>query len=121
MRGERIEIARQCMTLLLRCLPSHSTVFNIFLFSTSHAHLWPQSRTYNDPNVQEAVGSVSFHQLAGIYTNMWPSQITYVSGLRTNPGTKLGTAMRALLDSRRTSVPTAVFILTDGEVFGVSY
>ena len=68
MRGERIGIAQQCMTLLLRCLPSHSTVFNIFQFSTSHMHLWPQSKAYNDLNVQEAVGSVSFHQLAGIHS-----------------------------------------------------
>jgi hypothetical protein len=56
MEGERIEIARQSMILLLRCLPSTNTVFNIFHFSTNHGNLWPQSRAYNDSNLQEAVG-----------------------------------------------------------------
>lgn len=55
MSGKRIEIARQSVMLLLRCLPSHNTVFNIFHFSNDYAHLWPQSRACNDSNVREAV------------------------------------------------------------------
>lgn len=56
MAGERIEIARQSVILLLQCLPPDNTVFNIFQFSTDYAHLWPQSKVYDDSNKQEAVG-----------------------------------------------------------------
>lgn len=57
MSGGRIKIAQQCMALLLRCLPSRNTVFNIFRFSNDHEHLWPQSKACNDQSVQEAVSS----------------------------------------------------------------
>jgi hypothetical protein len=52
----RIEMAQQCVSLLLRCLPSRNTVFNIFDFANDHAQLWPRSRAYDDKNVQEMVG-----------------------------------------------------------------
>jgi len=56
MNGGRIQMARQCVSLLLRCLPSQNTLFNIFDFADSHKQIWPQSRAYNDQNVEEAVG-----------------------------------------------------------------
>ena len=58
MAGGRIEMAQQCVSLLLRCLPSRNTHFNIFDFESSHGQLWPRSRVYDDRNVQEAVGLV---------------------------------------------------------------
>ena len=51
----RLEMAKQCVSLLLRCLPNQNTVFNVFDFHGSYAQLWPQSQPYNDRNVQEAV------------------------------------------------------------------
>ena len=56
MSGGRIRMARQCVSLLLRCLPNQNTLFNIFDFADTHEQLWPQSKTYGDRNVQEAVG-----------------------------------------------------------------
>ena len=56
MAGGRLSMAQQCVSLLLRCLPDGNTVFNLFDFHSSHASLWPQSRPYDDKNVQEAVG-----------------------------------------------------------------
>ena len=64
MEGERIEIARQCMALLLRCLPGDNTVFNIFQFSATQAQLWPQSKAYDDASLHEAVSSGLIHKLA---------------------------------------------------------
>jgi len=56
MAGGRLQTAQQCVSLLLRCLPNQNTVFNICDFENSYAQLWPQSRAYNDQNVQQAVG-----------------------------------------------------------------
>ncbi|KAF9654277.1 hypothetical protein BDM02DRAFT_77575 [Thelephora ganbajun] len=92
----RMGMAQQCVSLLLRCLPSQNTVFNVFDFASSYAQLWPQSRAYGDQNLQNAT--------------------TYVNGLCADGGTELSAAIRAFLGSRRTSMPTAAFILTDGEV-----
>lgn len=51
-----IQTAQQCVTLLLHCLPHENTFFNIFDFADSCKRLWPQSRVYDDRNMQEAVG-----------------------------------------------------------------
>ena len=56
MAGARLDMAKQCVSLLLRCLPARNTVFNIFDFHSSHGSLWSQSMPYDDKNVQEAVG-----------------------------------------------------------------
>jgi uncharacterized protein with von Willebrand factor type A (vWA) domain len=56
MSGGRLDMAKQCVSLLLRCLPDGNTVFNIFDFDHTHAKLWPQSRPYDNNNVREAVG-----------------------------------------------------------------
>jgi len=56
MHSGRIEMAKQCVSLLLRFLPNQNTVFNIFDFDNICEQLWPQSRAYNDQNMREAVG-----------------------------------------------------------------
>ena len=56
MDGGRLEMAKQCVSVLLRCLPNQNTFFNMFEFDHSHNELWPQSRLYEDTNVREAVG-----------------------------------------------------------------
>lgn len=65
MSGGRIEMAKQCVSLLLRCLPIGNTVFNVFEFDDAHGYLWPQSRSYDDRNVQEAVRGLNI--LINIY------------------------------------------------------
>lgn len=68
MAGGRLDMAKQCVSLLLRCLPGGNTVFNIFDFHSSHAKLWSESKPYNDKNVQEAVG-VGVYRLIGAYAD----------------------------------------------------
>ena len=121
MHTGRIETAQQCVSLLLRSLPNQNTMFNIFSFANTHTQLWPQSRAYNDHSVQEAVGLGLDHRFIGIYVNVRHSQTNYVNRLYADGGTELSAAMRAFLGSRRTSAPTAAFILTDGQVEPVSY
>jgi hypothetical protein len=56
MGSGRLDMAKQCVTLLLRCLPKERTVFNIFDFESGHRQLWQQSRPYGDRTLREAVG-----------------------------------------------------------------
>lgn len=56
MGSGRLDMAKQCVTLLLRCLPNKHTVFNIFDFANDHRQLWQQSRPYGDQTLREAVG-----------------------------------------------------------------
>lgn len=55
MSGGRLEMAKQCVTLLLRCLPNQHTVFNIFDFESGYRQLWQRSRPYQDQTLREAV------------------------------------------------------------------
>lgn len=96
MHSGRLDMAIQCVSLLLKCLPNQNTFFNISNFDDVFEQLWPQSRPYGDKNVQEATA--------------------YVNSLLPRNGTEIATAMKKFLASRRTSMATAAFILTDGEV-----
>lgn len=55
MSSGRLDMAKQCVTLLLKFLPNKRTVFNIFDFESSHRQLWVRSRPYDDQSVLEAV------------------------------------------------------------------
>ena len=55
MASGSLDMAKQCVALLLRCLPDQNTVFNIFDFAEDCKRLWPQSRAYDNRSVQEAV------------------------------------------------------------------
>jgi hypothetical protein len=55
MSSGRLDMAKQCVTLLLRCLPNKHTVFNIFDFESNHRQLWRRSRPYDDQSLREAV------------------------------------------------------------------
>ena len=56
MSGRRLDTAKECVTLLLRFLPSEHAVFNIFDFESNCRQLWQQGRPYGDLTLQEAVG-----------------------------------------------------------------
>lgn len=44
-----------------------------------------------------------------------------MNGLTPRGGTELSAAMEVFLGSRRSTMPTAAFILTDGKVYDVSH
>lgn len=55
MEGDRIRVARRCLTMLLRSLPARGTFFNIFGFGTNCRSLWRQSMAYDERSLTEAV------------------------------------------------------------------
>lgn len=61
MSGKRLDMAKECVTLLLKLLPEKRTLFNIFDFESNYRRLWPQSRPYDDQTLQEAVGHSPYY------------------------------------------------------------
>lgn len=55
MKGERIEMAKRALVMLLRALPSQGTSFNIFSFGNACDGLWTWSRPYDADTLEEAV------------------------------------------------------------------
>ncbi|RDB29586.1 hypothetical protein Hypma_015119 [Hypsizygus marmoreus] len=93
----RMDQAKRTLMLLLRLLPSRGTKFNIFVFDDSFSSLWPQSRLYDQGSLNDAT--------------------TYIGAIVPEGGTEIGPALEAALRSRSTNIPTATFVLTDGEVY----
>jgi hypothetical protein len=54
---QKIDVAKESLAMLIRCLPSKDTLFNIFSFGTGCSSLWPQSAPYHEQNLQQAVSS----------------------------------------------------------------
>ncbi|KAJ7456501.1 von Willebrand factor type A domain-containing protein [Mycena latifolia] len=97
MSGARINTARSTLSLLLRMLPSKRSTFNIFSFGSHHSSLWPRSVAYNQQSLDTAT--------------------SHVETMNADfGGTEIREALKAVFGSRDTSVTTAVFVLTDGEV-----
>jgi hypothetical protein len=69
MHSGRLDMAKQCVSMLLRCLPSRNTFFNVSDFEGNYAQLWPQSRPYDDRNIREAVGHCLSLQSTGTYAD----------------------------------------------------
>ncbi|KAJ1549461.1 hypothetical protein HK405_002833 [Cladochytrium tenue] len=99
MEGEKIDQARNAMQLLLRSIPAHKGLyFNIIGFGSSHTLLFPASREYTESSLADAEQHVH-----SIGADMG--------------GTELRSAMEAAFRSRRTDMPTQLFVLTDGEIW----
>ncbi|KAJ3529472.1 hypothetical protein NM688_g7850 [Phlebia brevispora] len=98
MNGNRIETAKRALVLLLRALPTNGTTFNIFSFGTRRDSLWEESRTYDEQTLQEATVHVD-------------------SMLANYGGTELRSALNAIFATRCVSLPTSVFVLTDGNTY----
>ncbi|KAG6891105.1 hypothetical protein C0995_014195 [Termitomyces sp. Mi166 len=94
----RIAIAKDTLTLLLRMLPASCTMFNVYIFDDSVEGLWGQSVDYNHSNLIKASA--------------------YVDRIEAGGGTELTTAVQHVLQARDRRIPTAIFLLTDGEVHG---
>ncbi len=60
MGGDRIETAKRTLVMLLRCLPSQGTSFNIFSFGSRCDSLWQMSMQYDASTLEIAVSIVFF-------------------------------------------------------------
>ncbi|KAG6919553.1 hypothetical protein DXG01_004216 [Tephrocybe rancida] len=98
MSGSRMMIAKKTLSLLLRMLPASRTVFNVYIFDNDVESFSPCSLEYNEKSLSEASA--------------------FVDRIEARGGTEIGQALRQVLGTRSRSVPTAVFVLTDGEVYG---
>ncbi|PSR78278.1 hypothetical protein PHLCEN_2v7474 [Hermanssonia centrifuga] len=100
MRGDRIETAKRTLVMLLRCLPSQGTSFNIFSFGHRCDSLWQKSMQYDASTLEIATQHVD------------EMQANY-------GGTNIQSALNHVFSSRLSSSPTAVFVLTDGEAYDI--
>ncbi|KZT66845.1 VIT-domain-containing protein [Daedalea quercina L-15889] len=101
MRGQsKMDYAKKALLIMLKSLPTNGTTFNIFSFGSSHSALWPASQLYSQATLSTAVSHVD-----SMDADMGGTEITSV--------------VDSALQSRTTSRPTSVFILTDGEVWNV--
>ncbi|KAG6814457.1 hypothetical protein H0H92_007461 [Tricholoma furcatifolium] len=96
MGGKRIEVAKETLSLLLRMLPAEGTTFNVYIFDNTVESLSALSLPYNEQSLSNAR--------------------VYVDRISARGGTELGSAMRDVLSARNATIPTAIFLLTDGEV-----
>ncbi|PSS37964.1 hypothetical protein PHLCEN_2v191 [Hermanssonia centrifuga] len=101
MAGARIEQAKRALVMLLRALPRQGTVFNIFSFGYRCDSLWGESRIYN----AETLETATFHidRMNADYG-----------------GTSIRSALEKVLSSSDTQLPTACFVLTDGEAYDIN-
>ncbi|KAI6101003.1 hypothetical protein EV401DRAFT_2105632 [Pisolithus croceorrhizus] len=94
MTGARIETAKH--TLLMLLLPCTQTIFNVFRFDRNVRSLWTMSHDFNQESMDETYSrKVAYHR-RGRHRDRQ--------------------ALEAAIGSRRNDRPTAIFLLTDGEV-----
>ncbi|KIM54503.1 hypothetical protein SCLCIDRAFT_1221885 [Scleroderma citrinum Foug A] len=97
MGGSRIETAKRTLSMLLRLMPMDQTMFNILSFGSSTWPLWGLSRELDQNSLQDG--------------------ISHVNGLTADGGgTEIAGALEATINVRKRDRPTAIFLLTDGEV-----
>ncbi|KAG6885518.1 hypothetical protein C0993_000514 [Termitomyces sp. T159_Od127] len=106
----RIDMAKNALILLLRMLPASGTTFNVYIFDDQIESLSPRGLKYNKENLRKAV---SFQFKCKYRTNF---QSKYVDGIFPRGGTGLSKAVRHTLQVRDLRMPTAIFLLTDGEI-----
>ncbi|KAL0581376.1 hypothetical protein V5O48_000640 [Marasmius crinis-equi] len=98
MDGSRIEQAKRTLAMLIRMLPTERTTFNIFSFGHECIGMWDRSVAYTQQTLDFAT--------------------TQIENMKADfGGTKIQNALEVAIASRRGSTPTAMFILTDGEVW----
>lgn len=115
MGGQRIETAKRSLMLLLRALPSHGTWFNLFSFGSVSDSLWSCSVEYGEQSINHAVRSmiscINYQKLT------LRLQTQHIDGMTANyGGTEIQGALEHVLRTRKTDLPSAIFVLTDGEV-----
>ncbi|CAL1710161.1 unnamed protein product [Somion occarium] len=93
----RMEIAKSTLVMLLHSLPKNNT-FNIFSFGEWSDSLFATSQVYSETTLFEAVTHVD--RMSADYRT-----------------TEIRAALEHVFRSRNLSLPTEVFVLTDGEVY----
>ncbi|KAJ8091380.1 hypothetical protein PM082_015098 [Marasmius tenuissimus] len=98
MQGARFEQAKRTLAMLIRMLPTERTTFNIFSFGHDCHEMWARSGNYTQTTLDYAT--------------------THIEAMEANlGGTKIENALKVAIASRHGNSPTAMFILTDGEVW----
>ena len=117
MGGERISTARRTLATLLRMLPTRGTMLNIFSFGSNVDGLWQRSHKYDQGSLDEAV--CQWCVLSCLYSNLC-GKTAHIHSMEADYGdTEILQALQYVLDSASSSMPTAVFVLTDGQVCAV--
>ncbi|KAG2141365.1 uncharacterized protein EDB93DRAFT_1229775 [Suillus bovinus] len=97
MSGAPMETAKRTLEMLLHLLPDSQTTFNIFSFGSKVDGLWNKSALFNEVEMRRAISSVQ--------------------GMKANyGGTEIADALQFALASRNPDRPTAMFVLTDGDI-----
>ncbi|KDR71710.1 hypothetical protein GALMADRAFT_143511 [Galerina marginata CBS 339.88] len=98
---DRIGYAKEALTLFLKSLPSEGTFFNVYSYGASYSSLWRSSRQYDASTVKTALNHVN-----SISADM-------------GPGTEVKIGLENALRSRNPSIPTSLFLLTDGQAWNL--
>ncbi|KAG2126598.1 hypothetical protein DEU56DRAFT_822144 [Suillus clintonianus] len=97
MAGAPMETAKRTLEMLLHLLPDSQTTFNIFSFGSEVDGLWGKSASFDQSRMRHAISSVK--------------------GMQANyGGTEIAKALQFAIASRNHGRPTAMFVLTDGDI-----
>jgi hypothetical protein len=117
---QKIRDAKRALVVLLKSLPNSGTSFNIVSFGSSHSSLWPESRLYSEETLKVAVSNDSAKIPVNKLT-LYSPQIKHVDRMHADlGGTEIESALHSVFNSRNSTIPTSIFLLTDGEVSGHS-
>ncbi|KAG1770298.1 hypothetical protein EV702DRAFT_672376 [Suillus placidus] len=97
MNGAPMETAKRTLEMLLHLLPDSQTTFNIFSFGSKVDGLWRKSVSFDQVGMRHAI--VSIRGMAANYG-----------------GTEIAEALQFAIASRNRDRPTAMFVLTDGDI-----
>ncbi|KAM0788674.1 hypothetical protein ACM66B_002772 [Microbotryomycetes sp. NB124-2] len=98
MGGERIEMARKALVVMLRSLPAKGTSFNVLSFGSSSDSLWKRSKVYDQDSLAQAT--------------------KHVDAMDANfGGTEMNAALKYTFERRDQAIPTSVILLTDGDAW----
>ncbi|KAH8767755.1 von Willebrand factor type A domain-containing protein, partial [Hyaloscypha sp. PMI_1271] len=95
---DKIDALKTAIGFFLKSLPNNC-FFNICSFGSNHVFMWPDSRPYDQPNLDESMSYVT----TNFEANMG--------------GTELLSGLRKVVLKRNRALNTQVIILTDGEVW----
>ena len=116
MMGTRIETAKNTLIMLLRSLPARGTSFNVFKFDNECSSLWGESVEYSEESLKTAVSGLPFCLRCSNSIRYVMCQTEYVESISARGGTHIEGALKQALRDRNVHIPTACFVLTDGEV-----
>jgi Mg-chelatase subunit ChlD len=95
---DKIEALKTAMRFFLKSLPNNCS-FNICSFGTNHALMWPESRHYDQENVDAALSYITHYFAADM------------------GGTEILSGLQHVVQKSSLSVNTEIIILTDGEIW----